>query len=261
MSNAIRLIVVCAHPDEADEYAGGTAALFAELGHAVKFFALTNGDAGHFREGGGPLAARRTAEAAEAGKRLGVAYDVVQEHDGELFPTLDVRRQVIRSIREWQADIVIGFHPDGGGHPDNRNAGKAVRDAIAFVANPNIIGRYPAATLSSAVSVHDRLRDPADPSTSPGDLRLIRQSTKSCAPGMPTQPSSMSLRHGAEVCWTRFPSPWPDKRAFLLEYWAEFAYASAEMRPALERWYGADHAAEVEFAELFQFASRDVPSD
>ena len=51
MIEQIRVIVFAAHPDEPDEYVGGTAALFAQMGHAVKFVALTNGDAGHFSLG------------------------------------------------------------------------------------------------------------------------------------------------------------------------------------------------------------------
>ena len=54
----------------------------------------------------------------EAGRRLGVeAYDVLENHSGELMPTLDIRRVVVRKIREWRADIVMlprlwDYHPD-----------------------------------------------------------------------------------------------------------------------------------------------------
>src|SRR5262245_37773657 len=100
-------------------YAGGTAAHFTERGHAVKFLSLTNGDAGHFAEDRIPLAARRYAEAQEAARRLGLGeYEVLDTHDGELEPTIAVRKEVIRRIRSWEADVVIGFHPDGPGHPD-----------------------------------------------------------------------------------------------------------------------------------------------
>src|SRR4051794_3962245 len=102
-----RIIVIGAHPDDCDLGAGGTAALFASMGYAVKFVAVTNGDAGHQSQGGGVLAKRRFAEAQEAGKRLGVTYDVLNNHDGELLPTLDIRLQIIRKIRQWDADIVI----------------------------------------------------------------------------------------------------------------------------------------------------------
>src|SRR5713101_7643420 len=91
----VRVIAFGAHPDDCDLDAGGLAAKFAALGHKVKFVSLTNGDAGHQSEGGGPLAMRRRAEAQEAGRRIGIEYEVLENHDGRLLPTLDVRDQVI----------------------------------------------------------------------------------------------------------------------------------------------------------------------
>ena len=55
------------------------------------------------------LANRRHAEAQEAGRRSGTEYEVLDNHDGKLFPTLEVRDQVIREIRMWKADI--GYRP------------------------------------------------------------------------------------------------------------------------------------------------------
>ena len=45
----IRVIAFGAHPDDCDLGAAGTAAMFAKMGHAVKFVSVTNGDAGHQR--------------------------------------------------------------------------------------------------------------------------------------------------------------------------------------------------------------------
>ncbi len=132
-----RIIMIGAHPDDCDQDGGGTAALFASMGYAVKFVSVTNGDAGHQTEGGGALAKRRIAEAHEAGKRFGVAYDVLDNHDGELLPDLDVRLQIIRKIREWNADIVIAPRPNDY-HPDHRYTGVLVQDAAYMVAVPNV---------------------------------------------------------------------------------------------------------------------------
>src|SRR5678815_4217253 len=89
----LRVIMIGAHPDDCDGDGGGTAILMASMGMAVKFVSVTNGDAGHQTTGGGALAKRRMAEAKEAGKRFGVTYDVLDNHDGELTPNLDVRLQ------------------------------------------------------------------------------------------------------------------------------------------------------------------------
>jgi len=134
----LRIIVFGAHPDDCDMDAGGTAALWAAKGHAVKFVALTNGDAGHQSEGGGALAKRRRAEAQEAGRRFGIAeYEVLDNHDGELEPTLAVRQQVIRRIRQWQADVVLAPRPNDY-HPDHRYTGVVVQDTAYMVVVPNV---------------------------------------------------------------------------------------------------------------------------
>jgi len=139
----VRVIAFGAHPDDCDLKAGGLAAKFAALGHKVKFVSLTNGDAGHQSEGGGQLAMRRRAEAQEAARRIGIEYDVLDNHDGRLLPTLDVREQVIREIRQWKADIVIGPRPNDY-HPDHRYTGVLVQDASYMVIVPNIVTDTPA---------------------------------------------------------------------------------------------------------------------
>jgi LmbE family N-acetylglucosaminyl deacetylase len=140
----LRIVVLGAHPDDCDQDEGGTAILFAKMGHQVKFVSLTNGDAGHQTTGGGALAKRRIAEAQEAAKRFGIAeYVVLGNHDGELVPSLDVRLQVIREIRKWDADIVIAPRPNDY-HPDHRYTGVLVQDAAYMVAVPNIAPEVPA---------------------------------------------------------------------------------------------------------------------
>jgi len=138
----IRVIAFGAHPDDCDIRAGGTAAKFAALGHPVKFVSVTNGDAGHQSEGGGALAKRRRAEAIEAGRRIGVTYEVLDNHDGELLPTVDVRQQIIRRIRQWNADIVLAPRPNDY-HPDHRYTGVLVQDAAYMVVVPNVTADTP----------------------------------------------------------------------------------------------------------------------
>lgn len=139
----LNIIVFGAHPDDCDNKIGGTAVLFAEMGHNVKFVSVTNGDAGHFEKGGGALAKIRRAEAIEAGKRLGIKeYTVLDNHDGELFPSLDVRYQIIREIRNWNADVVITHRPVDY-HPDHRYTGVLVQDAAYLVIVPNVVSDVP----------------------------------------------------------------------------------------------------------------------
>jgi LmbE family N-acetylglucosaminyl deacetylase len=133
----LNIIVFGAHPDDCDLDAGGTALLFSSMGHKVKFVSLTNGDVGHYSLGREALAEIRRKEAEEAGKRFGVTYAVLDNHDGELLPTLENRLRVIREIRDWDADIVIAPRPNDY-HPDHRYTGVLVQDAAYLVIVPGL---------------------------------------------------------------------------------------------------------------------------
>jgi LmbE family N-acetylglucosaminyl deacetylase len=104
----------------------------------VKFVSVTNGDAGHHEMRGAALAERRRAEAMEAARRLGVTAEVLDFHDGELQPTIEARREIIRLIREWRADVVLGPRPNDY-HPDHRACGLLVQDAAYMVTVPAVV--------------------------------------------------------------------------------------------------------------------------
>jgi len=139
----LNIIAFGAHPDDCDIRAGGTAVKWVAAGHRVRFVSVTNGDAGHQSQGGGALAARRRAEAQEAGRRVGVDYVVLDNHDGELLPELKVREQIIRLIRQWKADLVLGPRPNDY-HPDHRYTGVLLQDAAFMVTVPNVAPDTPA---------------------------------------------------------------------------------------------------------------------
>jgi LmbE family N-acetylglucosaminyl deacetylase len=139
----LNIIAFGAHPDDCDIRAGGTAAKWVAAGHRVRFVSVTSGDAGHHLQGGGVLAARRRAEAQEAGRRAGIDYIVLDNHDGELLPDLKVREQIIRLIRHWKADIVLGPRPNDY-HPDHRYTGILLQDAAFMVTVPNVTPDTPA---------------------------------------------------------------------------------------------------------------------
>lgn len=131
----LRIICFGAHPDDAEYKNGGTAALWAQQGHKVKLVSVTNGDIGHFEMAGGTLAQRRAAEVKAAGKILGVESEVLDIHDGELLPTLENRKKIVKLIREWKADLVISHRP-WDYHPDHRYVGVLVQDAAFMVTVP-----------------------------------------------------------------------------------------------------------------------------
>ncbi|HEV3079907.1 MAG TPA: PIG-L family deacetylase [Gemmataceae bacterium] len=138
----LSLLIIGAHPDDADYHAGGTAALYRLAGHAVKMVSLTNGDAGHQSLHGALLAERRRQEAAAAGALIDATYDVLDNHDGELLPSLENRRQVIRLIRSFQPDLILTHRPNDY-HPDHRYTSQLVQDAAYMVTVPAIVPEVP----------------------------------------------------------------------------------------------------------------------
>ncbi len=136
-SEKLSIIMFGAHPDDCDIRSAGTAAKWVAAGHRVRFVSVTNGDAGHHEMGGGMLAMRRRAETQEVAKRLGIEYVVLDNHDGELTPTLNVRQQIIAQIREVNADLVLGPRPNDY-HPDHRYTGVLLGDAAFMVTVPNV---------------------------------------------------------------------------------------------------------------------------
>lgn len=133
----LRVLAFGAHPDDCDFCCGGTAALYARAGHAVRFVSLTNGDAGHHLLGGGRLAQCRREEARAAAAAIGIEYVVLDHHDGELLPTLENRRQIIGLIRDFQPDLVLSPRPNDY-HPDHRYTAQLVQDAAYMITVPNV---------------------------------------------------------------------------------------------------------------------------
>ncbi len=156
-----RLLFLVAHPDDAEFHAGGLAAIHGQLGHAVKFVSLTNGDAGHHEISGPALAARRRREAEAAAARIGVTAEVWEHHDGRLEPSLDLRWQVVREIRAFAPDLVL-THRTNDYHPDHRAVGQVVRDASYLVTVPALVPDTPGMRRDPVVAyLPDRFTKPA----------------------------------------------------------------------------------------------------
>ena len=138
----LRIIAFGARPVDCEIQAGGSGALWAKQGHHVLFVSVTNGDIGHWREAGGPLALRRKAEVQAAHKILGIQGVILDIHDGELEPTLEYRRTITRLIRAWNADVVLAHRPNDY-HPDHRYTGILVQDAAYMVTVPFFVPDVP----------------------------------------------------------------------------------------------------------------------
>jgi len=135
-----RVMVVAAHPDDAEFGCGGTIAKWVHQGTEAFFLIATNGDKGDDEAKTTPeeLAAIRAREARAAADALGVKELVIlPRHDGELIYSIELRGDVVRYIRQWKPDLVITHDPrvhigsmGGINHADHRAIGEATVDAV-----------------------------------------------------------------------------------------------------------------------------------
>ena len=249
----LRVICFGAHPDDAELKAGGVAAMWAARGHEVKLVAVTNGDIGHWNEAGGPLARRRKAEVELASKILGSTVEVLDNHDGELMPTLENRRTITRLIREWKADIVIAPRPNDY-HPDHRYTGVLVQDAAYMVAVPNFLPEVPALKSNPVFLLYsDRFEKPnpfqADIIVS---IDPVIDKKLDALMGMDSQFYEGGALGSADLISTDTARN-QERRKALREGFAERDRAVANrFRAKLEELYGRDRAARVQHAEAFE---------
>ncbi len=251
VSKPVRVIVFGAHPDDCDLGAGGLASLYTKLGHKVKFVSLTNGDKGHQDTGGGALATRRLKEAKEAGKRLGIEYDVLDNHDGELLPTLENRMHVIRAIREWQADIVIAPRTNDY-HPDHRNTGVLVQDAAYLVIVPNILSSVPPLSKNPLfLYVRDRFQrpNPFRPDIAIDITSVINNKVYEL--------DAHVSQFYEWLPWTSHelesvPKDIDERKKWLKASIEKRSAVTPEISIVLEKWYGKKSAAEIKSVEVFE---------
>ena len=249
----MNVLVFGAHPDDADFSAGGVAYLYGRMGHRVKFVSMTNGDAGHHEIGGVELARRRYAEAQAVAKVLGLAeYQLLDNHDGELEPTLPNRRQVIRVIREFQPDLILCPRPNDY-HPDHRYTSQLVQDAAYMVTVPNVVSLTDYLRINPVICyVSDSFQKPypfsPDVVVDVGEaigakLDALHRHTSQVYEWLPY--NAMRER---EV-----PAGEADRRRWLEERYMGRMLANADrFRDLLVTFYGPERAARVKYAEAFE---------
>jgi len=249
----LRIICFGAHPDDCELQASGVAALWEAQGHHVKFVSVTNGDIGHWREAGGPLALRRTREVQEAAKVLGSTVEVLDNHDGELMPTLENRKQIIRLIRQWKADLVFSPRPNDY-HPDHRNTGILVQDAAYMVTVPFICPDVPALKRNPVFMYYtDRFQKP---NPSAADIVIDIGPVIDKKLDALAKIESQFLEGGANGDESLIPKTPEQRRRRIATVRAGHAGmcrgVASRFRKELGAWYGPERAAKVVYAEAFE---------
>lgn len=249
----LRIICFGAHPDDCEIRVAGTAMLWAAQGHHVKFVSVTNGDIGHWREAGGPLAQRRKSEVARADAMLHVTSEVLDIHDGELLPTLENRRTITRLIREWNADIVMTHRPNDY-HPDHRYAGILVQDAAYMVTVPYFCPDVPHLKKNPVFMFYpDRFQkpNPFQPDVAVA-IDAVMETKLDALDTLESQFYEGGANGSAELI-PDDPAKQAERRKQVRDGFAARSRDIAERyRDLLRASYGDDAAAKIEFAEAFE---------
>ncbi len=142
-----RILVVLAHPDDPEFFFGATIARWIDAGHKVSYLLLTHGDKGGADLSVSPeeLMAKREVEQRNAARILGVEDIQYLDHpDGFLHPDDNIRKEVVRVIRQHKPDVLVSCNPLDYfirgtyiNHPDHRAAGLITLDAV-FPAAGNV---------------------------------------------------------------------------------------------------------------------------
>lgn len=127
-----------AHPDDQEFTVGGTLAKWAAAGCEIISVTITSGDAGNNDPGKDGtykpvLAQLREGEQTAANEILGIQTSIFLRYpDGELEPTIPLRKELARLIRQYKPDVVVTGDPQGVfygngyiNHPDHRAAAQS----------------------------------------------------------------------------------------------------------------------------------------
>jgi N-acetylglucosamine malate deacetylase 1 len=257
----LRLLIIGAHPDDADYSGGGIAALYRSLGHVVRMISVTDGAAGHHINPGPEMVKRRRAEAAASGAIIGAVYQTWDIPDGGLLPTLENRYQVIRLIRTFKPDLLLTHRPNDY-HPDHRYTSQLVQDAAYMVTVPAVVPDVPHLMRDPVIAYlpDDFQRPyPLDPAVVVDVGSVLEQIVDMLNCHVSQFYEWLAYNHGY---LNRLPADPAGRRSFLGEMVREKLRKRAnKYRGLLEKLYGPARGSKVEFAEAFEGCEYGAPLD
>lgn len=142
-TESVRLLILGAHPDDAEIHAGGLIARHAARGAVIRMVSVSDGRSGHHEIPPQDLVVIRREEARSSGKLIGAESVTWDFPDGGLQPDLPLRASIIREIRSFRPDLVL-THRTCDYHPDHRAVAQAVQDASYLVTVPHVAADTPA---------------------------------------------------------------------------------------------------------------------
>jgi len=259
--DTLRLLILGAHPDDAEYHAGGLAAAYRDRGYEVRIVSLTNGQAGHYARPPHLLAELRRQEAAASGRVIGADYVTWDIPDGELVADLATRHRVIREIRTFRPDLVLTHRPYDY-HPDHRATGQLVQDATYLVTVPNVLRDVPALRRDPVVAYMPDLFTKPCPLVPDVVLDVTDRAQTIVA---------MLACHSTQVFeWLPFeegilaevPESDAERLAWLHEWYRRHVQPRAErFRQELIAAYGEAKGRQIEFCEVYELSEYAAGAD
>ena len=244
----LKVLVIFAHPDEGEIYAGGISTIYSKMGHSVKFLSLTNGDAGHWSMDPESLAKRRYKEAMEAKIILGLSeYEILDYHDGKLKNSIEIQRIVVSRIEQWKADVVILFYPittEAGGHNDNMQAGLIVQDAATMIKMENLpaflyMRDYFTTSFSHIPDIAFNIEEVWETK-----LLAMKAHESQVVEANPHADGILEEVLGSKI----------KQQEYLFYNSYPYSRVTPDIKLTLKKWYGPDLSESIKWAEAFEFA-------
>ena len=256
MKKQLNILAFGAHPDDCDLVFGGTAMKLAKAGHRVKFVSVTNGDTGHHIMGGGQLVRRRYDEVQQAAKLAGLyEYEVFDIHNNGLTADIATREKIIKTIREFEADIVL-THRTVDYHPDHRATAQLIQDSSYAVIIPNVCPLTPALRRAPIILLfEDKFKKPIPFSPdiivdTDGEIET-KLDMFSCQESQVYEWLAYTYENQATI-----PEDPAKRREWVRTATAfKISYEMADIhRDALIRKYGPERGAKIKTAEAFEIS-------
>ncbi len=156
MDRELSVLAIGAHPDDIEILCGGTLGRYAQAGHRVSMYHVTNGEKGAIGRDPAVVMAERRHEAIEAASVIGATSIGGDVKDAEVVVDLETRLKVLDVIRSCRADVVLTCHP-GDYHSDHSNVSRLVFEASYLTTIDNLVTQHEALTKIPRLYYFDTL--------------------------------------------------------------------------------------------------------
>lgn len=146
MEETKRVLAIGAHPDDMEQFCGGTLLLLKKAGYDITIAPMTSGECGSHEHSAAEIVQIRQKEAREGARRIGADYRCLGIRDGSIPYDVETVSKVVSLIREVRPQIIF-THPTVDYMADHAHTGKLVLWSVPESKHQN----FPAPTQASAL--------------------------------------------------------------------------------------------------------------